>query len=508
MCCEICEKSMGRICANRRLLTCEKGAIPIKCVLCYAKHVAQYLLLVNEGGWRWQDRVQFQEDQSFTCADEMSRMFYETETGQLRCHDPCCVTAQCGQCNKEENRRKNAKKAEAKRLRDKEAAEIKQREEQELLDKTKSEMANGKTYTWTWDRVDAIEGMAVESETVIQSMQKQLESTEAEDEEEKPWAPAAPIKKQKTSDRATTTWNHMTRCMFLKAVAKFNPFGAAVKKDMWAKVSDEMQKSTAILKDTAHGDFCVYTDGHGLQVFYERRRDDMDKKVKKEGATSGHGGFTRSKEDIEEHNLMQTCYNLEKDAIAYRDSKRDRNRHIESLKNNDVNDAIIQAAEDDEVVQVRLLKVLQARVRQAKLECKLFEKDPAKKGMKYTYTAQALKDMEDLEHFKPKGASDVPQDSTDTEAKVPRGGSLASAIQELTSKMPSMAGFTNVDPVAFATSFFETKHKFAETKTLTLQQKLAEINKQFELKVITIDEKEAYTKQVKDNHFMHLGMGL
>jgi hypothetical protein len=234
----------------------------------------------------------------------------------------------------------------------------------------------------------------------------------------------------------------------------------------------------------------------------------MEKKVKKESATSGHGGFTRSKEDIEEHNWMQTCNNLEKDAIVCRDSKRERNRNLESLKNNEVNDAIIAAAENDEVVQVRLLKVLQARVRQAKLECKLFEKDPAKKGMKFTFTDQALKDMEQLERMKPKGDSDVPQDSTDTEAKVTRGGSLASAIQELTSKMPNMAGFTNVDHVAFATSFFETKQRFSASKTLTLLQKLDEIDMQYTLGVITAAEKDAYKKQVKDNHFMHLGMGI
>jgi hypothetical protein len=441
------------------------------------------------------------------------------------------VTTQCGQCNKEESKRR---KAQAKLIRDQQAAEQKKTDDDALVRKTQDEMANGKQYTWTFDQV---EDQREEADTVLQSITNQqldienvferqkLERERQQEQDEGTPVPdgttvqtaevvtsegtGAPSKKQKTSDRVTTTkWNHMTRTMFLRAVAKFNPFGAAVKKDTWAKVADELHKSTTILKHTDQGDFCVYTDGHGLQVFYERRRDDMEKKVKKESATSGHGGFTRSKEDIEEHNLMQTCNNLEKDAIVCRDSKRDRNRNLESLKNNEVNDAIIAAAENDEVVQVRLLKVLQARVRQAKLECKLFEKDPAKKGMKFTFTDQALKDMEQLERMKPKGDSDGPQDSTDTEAKVTRGGSLASAIQELTSKMPSMAGFTNVDHVAFATSFFETKQRFSASKTLTLLQKLDEIDMQFALGVITAEEKDAYKKQVKDNHFMHLGMGI
>jgi hypothetical protein len=464
----------------------------------------------------------------------MQRVFYyETATGQLRCHDPSCVTAQCGQCNKEENKRKK----EDKKLRNqKEAEDLKRRTAEEAIQKTRTDMASGKTFTFTYDRVDE-RNEEEESEDLIQKManerdhdrsqieaafehhklqqeneEEELRQTDlaaAEAEVKKPAAAAAPAaKKQKTSqDKVTTTWNHQTRCMFLKAVAKYNPFGAAVKKDMWAKIADEMHKSTLILKDTQHGDFCVYTDGHGLQVFYERRRDDMDKKVKKESATSGHGGFTRSKDDIEEHNLMQTCINLEKDAIVERDVKRDRKSYLESLKNNEVNSAIIAAAEDDEVVQVRLLKVLQARVRQAKLEQKLFEKDPAKKGMKFVFNAQALRDMEDLERMKPKGESEV-LDTTDTEAKVARGGSLAFAIQELSSKMPSMAGFTSVDSAAFATSFFETKHKFAESKALSLQQKLEEIDKQFNLKVINEEERDTYRKKVKDQHFEQLGAGV
>lgn len=465
----------------------------------------------------------------------MSRIFhYETETGQLRCQDPSCVTTQCGQCNKEENKRKiSERKSRNKQA----AADAKKRADEAAVNKTRDEMDKGKTFTFTYDRDEQVG--TEEAEGVIQKMAKQnelerseIEATfenqrlEEEREEEdfqqgaevtgeqpkKRAAAAAPAavpvaKKQKTShDKASTTWNHVTRCMFLKAVAKYNPFGAAVKKDMWAKIADEMHKSTLIMKEEKHGDFCVYTDGHGLQVFYERRRDDMDKKLMKESATSGHGGFTRSKEEIAEHNLIQTCRNLEKDAIVERDVKRDRKSFLESLKNNEVNEAIIAAAEDDTVVQVRLLKVLQARVRQAKLEQKLFDKDPSKKGMKFVFNAQALRDMEDLEKLKPKGDSEV-LDTTDTEAKVARGGSLAFAIQELTSKMPSMAGFTSVDSAAFATSFFETKHKFTESKTLTLKQKLEEIDKQFNLEVIDERERDAYKKQVKDQHFAQLGAG-
>ncbi len=458
--------------------------------------------------------------------DKMSREFYEVN-GELRCKDPSCEIAQCGQCNKEENKRK---KAEGKKRREKTAAEQKLKDDAELVEKTKGELAAGRKITWSFDKHDESDGAGKdesEADGVIQRMQYAEgqadgkardeftidEDSDFEVEKKKGKALLPQLqpqpKKQKTSERVSTTWNHKTRSMFLKAVAKYNPFGAAVKKDAWAKVAEEMHKSTTILKDTALGDFCVYTDGHGLQVFYERRRDDMDKKLKKEGATSGHGGFTRSREDIEEHNLMETCVSLEKDAIAYRESKREHNRNIESLKNNDVNDAIIAAAENDSVIQLKLLKVLQARVRQAKLECKLFEKDPGKKGMKFTYSAQALKDMEDLEKLKPKDTSDGVLDSTDTEAqKVTRGGSLASAIQDLTSKMPNMAGFTNVDPAAFATSFFETKQKFAERKTLTLKEKLEEIDKQLSLDVITQSESDTYKKQVKDQHFLNLGIGI
>jgi hypothetical protein len=288
--------------------------------------------------------------------------------------------------------------------------------------------------------------------------------------------------------------------MFLKCVSKFNPFAAPVKKDMWAKIAVEMAKSTADMTDTTLGtDFRVHTDGHGLQVFYERRRGDMDKKIKKESSTSGHGGFVRNKEEIEEHNLLQGCRNLEEDAAKSKTAKREHKQHLDDLKNNEVNDAIIKAAQDDEVVQVKLLKVLQARVRQAKLEGKIWEGVECNKGMKYTFPTKALKDMEDLDKLKKKIDPDGLA-SSDVEPVVRTGGSLANAINSLSSKMPDMAAFKPVDPSEFARSFFATKQQM----TRTLKEKLEEVNEQLRADVITKEEHLEFTKKVKEAHFSKL----
>ncbi len=368
-------------------------------------------------------------------------------------------------------------------------------------------MSAGRTFNWTYDHDRPEEdfggGDAVAaSDNVIHSMAMTL--TTSDDESKKRHASDltsddqrhGASKKAKADKGNHTTWNHMTRCMFLRCVSKFNPFAAAVKKDMWAKIAVEMQKSTTYLKDTQQGDFSVHTDGHGLQVFYERRRDDMDKKLRKEESTSGHGGFIRNTEEVEEHNLMHGCRNLERDAAAAKTAKREHKQHLEDLKNNEVNDAIIKAAEDDEIVQVKLLKVLQARVRQAKLEGKIWEGVECNKGMKYTFPSKALKDIEDLDKLKkkldPEGLA-----SSDVEPVVRTGGSLAIAIASLKEKMPNMAAFKPVDPADFARSFFATKQQMART----LQEKLEEVSAQLRAGVISADEHVAFTKKVKEAHF-------
>ncbi len=448
------------------------------------------------------------------------RLFILSADGEVRCTDPSCSVSQCGQCSIEHNRRK---RAAAKQLIQNAAAKRKRDEEAKVVEQTVQEIAGGRTFEWTWDRAENEFGGGVgdgtefedkataASDAIIHKMEKALTS----DEDKKQKVDATPIdltsfsedernvesdkSKKAKQDSNHTTWNHMTRCMFLRCVAKYNPFAATVKKDMWAKIAVEMAKSTAYLHDTKQGDFSVRTDGHGLQVFYERRRNDMDKKLKKEESTSGHGGFSRNAEDVEEHGHMQSCRNLENDAARAKTAKREHKQHLDDLKNNEVNDAIIKAAEDDEVVQIKLLKVLQARVRQAKLEGKIWEGVECNKGMKYTFPSKALKDMEDLDKLKkkcdPEGLA-----SSDVEPVARTGGSLANAITSLSSKMPNMAAFKQVDPAEFARSFFATKQQMART----LQQKLDEVSAQYRANVITLEEHLAFTKKVKDAHFDNL----
>ena len=450
----------------------------------------------------------------------MPREFIYHADGEVRCNDPSCNISQCGQCSIETNRRKRAAAKDAQ----KQLAQKRKREEEErAVELMRQQMADGKKMNWTYDRAEddfgGGAGSAADapgfvgttptaaSDAVIKNMEKSL--TSDEDRNRKPHVDLTSDvtdddrkggKKAKQDRDNHTTWNHQTRTMFLKCVSKFNPFAAPVKKDMWAKIAVEMAKSTADMTDATLGtDFRVHTDGHGLQVFYERRRGDMDKKMKKEGSTSGHGGFVRNKEEIEEHNLLQGCRNLEEDAAKSRTAKREHKQHLDDLKNNEVNDAIIKAAQDDEVVQVKLLKVLQARVRQAKLEGKIWEGVECNKGMKYTFPSKALKDMEDLDKLKKKFDPDGLA-SSDVEPVVRTGGSLANAIASLQSKMPDMAAFKPVDPAEFARSFFATKQQM----TRTLKEKLEEVNEQLRAEVITKEEHLEFTKKVKEAHFSKL----
>lgn len=435
------------------------------------------------------------------------RVFSYSADGEVRCNDPSCNVSQCGQCSIEANRRK---KNAAKSARQNEAQKRKREEDDKLVAETTRQIAAGKTFTFTFDRAESDFGDAPTalSDHVIENMEK-MEKSFTSDDDRKNKAPIditsdddpkVDSKKARQDRDNHTTWNHQTRTMFLKCVAKFNPFSAAVKKDAWAKISSEMGKSTADMIDKEKGtDYRVRTDGHGLQVYYDRRRADMDKKLKKEGSTSGHGGFTRNKDEIEEHNFLQSCRNLEDDAARVKTAKREHNKLLDDLKNNEVNDAIIRAAQDDEVVQVKLLKVLQARVRQAKLEGKIWEGNESNKGMKYTFPSKALKDIEDLDKLKKKMDPDGLA-SSDVEPVVRTGGSLANAISSLSSKMPDMASYKPVDPAEFARSFFATKQQM----TRTLKQKLDEVDEQRDAGVINDQEHAEFTKKVKEAHFSQL----
>lgn len=73
-------------------------------------------------------------------------------SGEVRCRDPSCGTTQCGQCNKEQNRRRRkAKHGEA-------AKADKEREDQAAVEQARAAEAAGKTHNWTYDNEQVGEG--------------------------------------------------------------------------------------------------------------------------------------------------------------------------------------------------------------------------------------------------------------------------------------------------------------------------------------------------------------
>ena len=295
-----------------------------------------------------------------------SREFRENpQTGEVRCSDPSCHVTQCGQCFIEQGKRKREKKR-------KEAAAQKEAEAEREREKVRQAERDGKKFTFTYDREE--EGEAQDASRVMQqledakTLQEQREQvereeqallTEAEERGRQAELEAAKGAGKKGASDGKTKWNHTTRKLLYRAIMKFNPFAAAVKKDAWATISEEMATSTAGMNHPNTGDFRVKTDGHGLEVFYDRQTRAMDQKTAKEDSTSGQTGAHVTAEEKEEYELLAACRAKEKDAAFIKQRKRESKQALEDLRNNEVNDAVRMAALSDKPVQIKLYKVLQ-----------------------------------------------------------------------------------------------------------------------------------------------------
>jgi hypothetical protein len=300
---------------------------------------------------------------------------------------------------------------------------------------------------------------------------------------------------------------------------KFNPFAAAVKKDTWAKISEEMAAATAGMNDPDKGDFRVKTDGHGLEVFYDRQIENMGKKTANEGSISGQTGADVTAEEREEFGLLEGCRAKEKDAAFIKQRKRDAKQALEDLRNNEVNDAVREAAISDKPVQIKLYKVLQTRVRAAKLEASTWTKNHPGMGQ-YAYSMAQLKEIEDLQNLKETHGhltgdntdTDITADnkaSDDPETMRMKGGKVAVSIAAIAAKLPDANLFAPPDFSQFATSFFAAKRAAAESAMpppqapkRTLKERLDEVDENLAAGTITPKEADDFATKIKKAFFM------
>ena len=467
-----------------------------------------------------------------------SRVFtVDPLTGEVRCGDPSCNITQCGQCNTEQNKRKKEKRRQ-------EAEQAKAAQAEREREKARRDVQDGKQYQWTYDKDDdnatdaSVVMQQLQTAQAVQEQQDKVEQEEdrmvaeadergrqgqAEADEREREAPAAPndagkkgAGKRGASD-GRTKWNHTTRTLLYRAIMKFNPFSAPVKKDAWAKISEEMATATAGMNDRDKGDFRVKTDGHGLEVFYDRQIENMDKKTANEDSTSGQTGADVTAEEKEEFGLLAGCRAKEKDAALIKQRKRDVKQALEDLRNNEVNDAVRQAALSDKPVQIKLYRVLQTRVRAAKLEAATWTKNNPGLGQ-YAYSVANLKDIEEFQNLKDTHGdltgntdSDLAADtkgSDDPEAMRMKGGKVAVAIAAIAAKLPDAKMFAPPDFSLFATSFYAAKRAAegamppSQAPKRTLKERLAEVEENLAAEVITQKEADDFSAKIKKAFFM------
>ncbi len=412
----------------------------------------------------------------------------------MRCDDPSCTIAQCGQCNIEQNRRKKAANAARRQAEATAAAEV---EKERQVEEARRAEREGKKHHFTYDREE--ENGTEEHNIVMGNMiQMQVQAEEVDDDV------FEPTKKKESK----TKWNHTTRLLLYNCIAKYNPFAAPVKKEAWSTISEEMAKATIGMNDRQKGDFRVKTDGHGLEVFYGRQSDLMHKKFSSEGSASGQAGAKVTKEEHAEYTKLQACRAMEQDVIARKDKKREAKQALEDLRNDKVTQAVRNACLDDRPVRMKYFKVLQTRVRAAKLEASTWEKQNAGLG-KYGYSEQQLQDIEQLQELKQEHKqefdSDTMPESDKDDVKV-RGGAVAVAIAEIAKKLPDAKTFSPIDPATFANTFFAAKRQHDVDmipKKRTLKDRLDEVQVQLDQGVIDADEAEEFKKKIKAAFFLN-----
>ena len=207
---------------------------------------------------------------------------------------------------------------------------------QAAIAQARADAAAGKEHTWTFDREEASEG-----NLALQALEKVHDGLSLSDNEQREENREDEVfEAEKT--RGKTAWNHTNRLLLWNCIQKFNPFAAPVKKDAWNVIAVEMASSTARMVDPKQGDFRLKTDGHGLEVFYARRVENMNKATSQEGKLSGQAGAAIPKELAAEFAVLQSCVAKEQDAAFIRDKKRQAKSALDDIRNNKVTRRLTQ----------------------------------------------------------------------------------------------------------------------------------------------------------------------
>ncbi len=300
-----------------------------------------------------------------------------------------------------------------------------------------------------------------------------------------------------------TKWNCMTRTMFFRCIQKFDPFSSPDKGKVWEKIAKEMQEATKTFSDTPDGDFRTYAGGKTLNVFYGRCRD---RHMAHEDGELHSGGAGKDEELSvkEERNQLSACIDLERNAKVAGEQKREDKKAFELLRNNEVNEMVINLAVSNETVRLKAVKVLASKLRAAKMRKLSWES--ANKGGKYTYTDADIRDFEQWRLLRQNDDSlpEDPADATTSDtatSSATRGGSLAAAITAMAEKMPSAAQLQPMSPKEFASAFWSARREHSEKTRLSLKDKLALVDRDLADDSITEEEAEAFKKRIKEDHY-------
>jgi hypothetical protein len=296
-----------------------------------------------------------------------------------------------------------------------------------------------------------------------------------------------------------TKWNTLTRTMFFRCIQKFDPFNQSDKATVWDTIAQQMHESTAPLSDSCDGDFRVYSNGKTLAVYYARCRD-KHKKDEAEGHSGHAGKGADHPEREEERRQLAGCVELERAAKEGLERKREAKSGYDELRKGEVNDMIIALASQHENIKNKAVTVLASKLRQAKMRKIAFE--ATSKDGKYTYGAD---DMANFDFWKKLKAIDteLPDDPTEGACTVEKGGGkMAVAIKNLTEQLASAT--KQVQPMNasdFANAFYAAKRAHEMAGALSLQEKLARVDKDVADKIITSAKGEEVKNKIIDAHY-------
>jgi hypothetical protein len=281
---------------------------------------------------------------------------------------------------------------------------------------------------------------------------------------------------QSRDKRKVTHWTHQTRITCLRLIQRLNPWTQRDSGATWQQIADTMHRDTAHLKETnARGKeiSCqVHSNGSALNMWYIRQLGIMEGAYseRKERTESGQTGQLQqcinarasqtgenADEIAQEWATLMALRSLQQDAAKAALMKKEKSNAQKTMKNDELPDAIVKLACEDEAIQIQAIRLLEKKMKKYAEQ----EKTLASANRLPVMSPQQIEERQLLETLKAQrrtakgGGDDSEEDEHVTSSDANRGRgktNLKKSFDMMSEKMAELAQVMKEDVSEKATT--------------------------------------------------------